>query len=156
MCPANHVQVAPSRARGLKQSHAFAVPQRRRVAPSRARGLKQIYLLALGSVSCRALTGAWIETLQQNVILCRSKSRALTGAWIETVVGGITAGCASRRALTGAWIETVVTTLAMWLRDRRALTGAWIETAIARPGCRLPYVAPSRARGLKRFIPEVG
>ena len=36
------------------------------------------------AVSCRSLTGAWIETLRAFATSERRESRSLTGAWIET------------------------------------------------------------------------
>ena len=56
------IEVAPSRARGLKP---LAIPQASKashVAPSRARGLKPMGVGITDSGDGRALAGAWIET----------------------------------------------------------------------------------------------
>ena len=79
------MEVAPSRARGLKRVDVqwvglkccraltgawieTTIPKKdnhySNVAPSRARGLKLGYLVSFDSFACRALTGAWIETFQ--------------------------------------------------------------------------------------------
>ena len=58
------MQVAPSRARGLKLRKRGRMLQKRPVAPSRARGLKR-HTKTCGNEkqAGRALTGAWIETI---------------------------------------------------------------------------------------------
>ena|GEM_PF-3495714 len=57
-----YLQVAPSRARGLKLLVHATHGQQAQVAPSRARGLKHNTNAAHNICLGRALTGAWIET----------------------------------------------------------------------------------------------
>ena len=78
------------------------------VAPSRARGLKRQSYDKLRSDFGRALTGAWIETRKSDKPCCHLTGRALTDAWIETESTGVSPIRCPRRALTGAWIETTV------------------------------------------------
>ena len=121
------------------------------VAPSRARGLKRIhYQFPARSHSRRALTGAWIETVVRSDLERILLRRALTGAWIETPAlmahrrRGIVAPSRARGLKqdieeTYQVPQTVAPSRARGLklqprpvahphRSGRALTGAWIET----------------------------
>jgi len=77
--------VAPSRACGLKLDAFADLTQVSQVAPSRACGLK--HAANFGDEVARigrALTGVWIETTQRTNTRRSSARRALTGVWIET------------------------------------------------------------------------
>ena len=70
--------------RGLKHGHENGIYPDDRVAPSRVRGLKQVITeYGYGQIS-RTLTGAWIETGADLVLMRDTVRRTLTGAWIET------------------------------------------------------------------------
>ena len=122
------------------------------VAPSRARGLK----LCSQSRSPhqrpgRAFTGAWIETWASRKSdrspgrVAPSRARGLKHR--TDPIGGQQR---LRRAFTGAWIETHGTASSSICSSCRAFTGAWIETVYFYAN-RISFVAPSRARGLKRL-----
>ena len=120
------LNVAPSRARGLKLRSHRENSQPVRVAPSRARGLKHLLQKQQRCLFCRAFTGAWIETSvvassSQKLFVAPSRARGL------------------KPAITSEGTADF----------RRAFTGAWIETRIVSHYSARLKVAPSRARGLK-------
>ena len=141
--------VAPSRARGLKQVLRLKQDQGLQVAPSRARGLKQLVPRYLRRrVNRRALTGAWIETVPHREHT-RDRRRALTGAWIETEPEQRDNELYFGRALTGAWIETLMRIFNS-IKNGVAPSRARGLKLNCRSGFKIKSsVAPSRARGLK-------
>ena len=102
----------------------------------------------------RPLTGAWIETRTRGSLSRPIASRPLTGAWIETFRGGAARRGRPGRPLTGAWIETIMLKIKIIADPSRPLTGAWIETSASSRARNIGRVAPSQGRGSKRKRPK--
>ncbi len=99
--------------------------------------------------TCRAFTGAWIETSTATTAALRL-SVAPSQARGSKLASRATLATSARRAFTGAWIETMTMPGYVTGPPCRAFTGAWIETTWSRCSAIASAVAPSQARGSKQ------
>ena len=122
--------------------------------PVRGRGLK--HRLAIDPVIGLVVApraGAWIETVNMQLLLNLVVVAPRAGAWIETFFWIFPHQYCSVAPRAGAWIETIITYLYTMATAVAPRAGAWIETDMIvqglNPGKESP---PVRGRGLKQLL----